>query len=182
MPTEKGRVYVIDDDEALRNSLAFLLRTARIDVESYASAGAFLEALPTTHASCVITDVRMPGMSGLDLLRRLRELKIEVPVMMITGPWRRTACGRSDEDWRERFPGKAFRRRTAAGECSGAGAARRRDEAQRRARPDRKQAGRSLPTASVMSWAGWWRAVPTSRSPSISASVRVPWKFIAPTL
>jgi two-component system, LuxR family, response regulator FixJ len=85
MPPEKGRVYVIDDDEALRESLAFLLRTARIDVESYASAGAFLEALPTTHASCVITDVRMPGMSGLDLLRRLRELKIEVPVIVITG-------------------------------------------------------------------------------------------------
>jgi two-component system, LuxR family, response regulator FixJ len=85
MPTEKGRVYVIDDDEALRDSLAFLLRTARIDVESYASAGAFLEALPTTHLSCVITDVRMPGMSGIDLLRRLRELKIEVPVIVITG-------------------------------------------------------------------------------------------------
>jgi len=85
MPSEKGTVHVIDDDEALRESLAFLLRTARIEVESYASAVAFLEALPNTRLSCVITDVRMPGMSGIDLLRRLQELRIEVPVIVITG-------------------------------------------------------------------------------------------------
>ncbi len=85
MPSEKQMVHVIDDDDALRELLAFLLRTAKIDVESYASAVAFLEALPGTRLNCVITDVRMPGMSGIDLLRRLRELKIEVPVIVITG-------------------------------------------------------------------------------------------------
>ena len=85
MRSEKGMVHVIDDDEALRESLAFLLRTAQIEVESYASAVAFLEALPNTRLSCVITDVRMPGMSGIDLLRRLQELRIEVPVIVITG-------------------------------------------------------------------------------------------------
>jgi two-component system, LuxR family, response regulator FixJ len=85
MPADKGAVHVIDDDDALRESLAFLLRTARIEVESYPSAGTFLEALPSSQVRCVITDVRMPGMSGLDLLRRLRELKIEVPVIVITG-------------------------------------------------------------------------------------------------
>lgn len=85
MPAEKGRVYVIDDDEALRESLAFLLRTAEIDVVSYASAAAFLDELPDTKSSCVITDVRMPGLSGIDLLRRLKELKIDVPVIVITG-------------------------------------------------------------------------------------------------
>ena len=78
-------VHVIDDDEALRDSLTFLLRTARIDVQSYPSAAAFLEALPEANLSCVITDVRMPGMSGIDLLRRLRERKISVPVIVITG-------------------------------------------------------------------------------------------------
>jgi two-component system response regulator FixJ len=78
-------VHVIDDDEALRDSLTFLLRTARLDVQSYPSAAAFLEALPETNLSCVITDVRMPGMSGIDLLRRLRERKISVPVIVITG-------------------------------------------------------------------------------------------------
>lgn len=85
MPFEKGVVHVIDDDEALRESLAFLLRAAQIEVRTYASAVAFLEALPDARASCVITDVRMPGMSGIDLLRRLQELKIGMPVIVITG-------------------------------------------------------------------------------------------------
>jgi len=85
MPSEIGVVHIIDDDEALRESLAFLLRTAQVEVESYASAGGFLETLPNARLSCIITDVRMPGMSGIDLLRRLRELKIEVPVIVITG-------------------------------------------------------------------------------------------------
>jgi two-component system response regulator FixJ len=81
----ESTVHVIDDDEALRDSLTFLLRTARLDVQSYPSAAAFLEALPQANLSCVITDVRMPGMSGIDLLRRLRERKISVPVIIITG-------------------------------------------------------------------------------------------------
>ncbi|MGO9401061.1 MAG: response regulator FixJ [Xanthobacteraceae bacterium] len=85
MPSEKAAVHIIDDDEALRESLAFLLRTARIDVASHPSASVFLEAIPSAKLSCVITDVRMPGMSGIDLLRRLRELKIDVPVIVITG-------------------------------------------------------------------------------------------------
>jgi two-component system, LuxR family, response regulator FixJ len=85
MPSELGLVNVIDDDDALRESLVFLLRTARIEVESYASAVAFLDALPNARLGCVITDVRMPGMSGIDLLRRLNELKVSVPVIVITG-------------------------------------------------------------------------------------------------
>jgi len=85
MPSETGTVHVIDDDDALRESLAFLLSTARIAVATYPSAAAFLEAIPTAELSCVITDVRMPGMSGIDLLKRLREMKIDVPVIVITG-------------------------------------------------------------------------------------------------
>jgi two-component system, LuxR family, response regulator FixJ len=85
MPSEKGTVHIIDDDDALRESLAFLLRTARIEVATHSSAAAFLEKIPNAKLNCVITDVRMPGMSGLDLLRRLREMKIDVPVIVITG-------------------------------------------------------------------------------------------------
>ena len=85
MASDKGVVHIIDDDDALRESLAFLLRTAGIEVQTYASAKAFLEALPDLSLSCVITDVRMPDMSGIDLLRRLKELKIAVPVIVITG-------------------------------------------------------------------------------------------------
>ncbi len=85
MPPETGMVHVIDDDDAARELLAFLLRTARIEVQTYPSAAAFLGALPTTESGCVVTDVRMPGMSGIDLLRQLKELNIPVPVIVITG-------------------------------------------------------------------------------------------------
>ena len=69
----------------MRESLIFLLRAAQIEARAFASAPSFLESLTDARPSCVITDVRMPDMSGLDLLRRLREMKIEVPVIVITG-------------------------------------------------------------------------------------------------
>ncbi len=84
MPSD-NEVHVIDDDEAMRHSLAFLLRTAKIPVKTYDSAATFLESLQELSTGCVITDVRMPGMSGIDLLRRVRELKIALPVIVITG-------------------------------------------------------------------------------------------------
>ncbi len=85
MPSENAIVHVIDDDEASRQSLAFLLQTAQMEVQTYASAAVFLDLLPDISSSCIITDVRMPGMSGIDLLRRLKELNIGVPVIVITG-------------------------------------------------------------------------------------------------
>jgi two-component system response regulator FixJ len=85
MPSDKGTVHIIDDDDALRESLAFLLRTARIEVATYSSSAAFLEEIPDAKLNCVITDVRMPGMSGIDLLKRLREMKLDVPLIVITG-------------------------------------------------------------------------------------------------
>ena len=78
-------VHIIDDDEAVRHSLAFLLNTARLDVRIYESATAFLSALPSVDAGCIITDVRMPEVSGVDLLRRLKELNVGMPVIVITG-------------------------------------------------------------------------------------------------
>jgi two-component system, LuxR family, response regulator FixJ len=83
--TAQRMVHVIDDDEALRESLAFLLRAAQLEVKSYASARAFLDELPDESLGCVITDVRMPDISGIDLLRRLKDLKIGVPVIVVTG-------------------------------------------------------------------------------------------------
>jgi two-component system response regulator FixJ len=85
MPSESDVVHVIDDDEASRQSLAFLLESAQIGVRTYASATMFLDLVTGMSASCIVTDVRMPGMSGIDLLRRLKELGIEVPVIVITG-------------------------------------------------------------------------------------------------
>lgn len=78
-------VHVIDDDEAMRKSLAFLLRTAKVETLTYESAAAFLESLPKIKSGCVVTDVRMPGMSGIDLLKHLRQLNIAIPVIVITG-------------------------------------------------------------------------------------------------
>ena len=85
MASDKGVVHIIDDDDALRESLAFLLGTAGIEGKTYASAKAFLDTLPDLSLSCVITDVRMPDMSGIDLLRRFKELKIAAPVIVVTG-------------------------------------------------------------------------------------------------
>jgi two-component system, LuxR family, response regulator FixJ len=78
-------ICVIDDDEAVRQSLEFLLRTAGIKVRAFESATVFLEALADEKVSCIITDVRMPGMTGIDLLRRLNEMKADIPVIVITG-------------------------------------------------------------------------------------------------
>jgi two-component system response regulator FixJ len=80
-----GIVHVIDDDDAMRESLAFLFRSAKVEVATYESADAFLARLQDIKGGCVVTDVRMPGMSGLDLLKRLRELKNPMPVIVITG-------------------------------------------------------------------------------------------------
>jgi two-component system, LuxR family, response regulator FixJ len=78
-------VHVIDDDEAVRQSLEFLLRAAGVTARTYESASAFLNALPTIEAGCIITDVRMPGISGIELLKRLGEMHVKLPVIVITG-------------------------------------------------------------------------------------------------
>jgi two-component system response regulator FixJ len=78
-------VHVIDDDEALRESLAFLLGTAHLTVRTYESATLFLNGLKQAEPGCIITDVRMPGISGVELLRRLKSLKAGFPVIVITG-------------------------------------------------------------------------------------------------
>ncbi|PXA85854.1 DNA-binding response regulator [Caulobacter sp. D4A] len=78
-------VHVVDDDADARDSLAFLLETADFRVRTYPDAQAFLAALPTAEAGCVITDVRMPGMSGQELVKRLRTEASALPVVMITG-------------------------------------------------------------------------------------------------
>lgn len=78
-------IYAIDDDEAVRHSLEFLLKSAGIKVRGFESAKAFLEILPEVDSGCVITDVRMPGMTGIDLLKHLNANKADLPVIVITG-------------------------------------------------------------------------------------------------
>ena len=78
-------VHVIDDDADVRQSLAFLLSTAGLAVRVHESAVAFLEVLPEVKEGCVVTDIRMPHMDGLELQRRLRELRSGLPVIVMTG-------------------------------------------------------------------------------------------------
>ncbi|MDP1600659.1 response regulator FixJ [Phenylobacterium sp.] len=78
-------VHVIDDDPAVRDSLSFLLETAKLETRVYDSAIAFLEALPDVTSGCVVTDVRMPEMTGIELVRRLKAQGFTLPIIMITG-------------------------------------------------------------------------------------------------
>jgi two-component system, LuxR family, response regulator FixJ len=78
-------VHVVDDDDAARESLRFLLETAQLPVRAYQSARAFLDALPATDDGCVITDVKMPEIDGLELVRQVRRRNPELPVIVITG-------------------------------------------------------------------------------------------------
>jgi len=78
-------VYVIDDDDAVRHSLEFLLKTAGIEARGFESAKTFLEMLPRIKTGCIITDVRMPEITGIDLLRRVKESGLDIPVIVITG-------------------------------------------------------------------------------------------------
>jgi len=78
-------VYLVDDDEAIRDSLGLLLRSVGLECEVYASALEFLDAYDPSRHSCLVADIRMPGLSGLELQQRLNEQRSEVPVIFITG-------------------------------------------------------------------------------------------------
>jgi len=78
-------VFVIDDDESIREALKSLIRSVGLSVETFASAQDFLESSRPDVPSCLILDVRMPGLSGLDLQRDLAETSIHIPIIFITG-------------------------------------------------------------------------------------------------
>jgi two-component system, LuxR family, response regulator FixJ len=78
-------VHVIDDDAALRDSVRLFLTNEGLSVKTYASATEFLSALDGAAVGCVVTDVRMPGMSGMDLLAHLASRSLALPVVVVTG-------------------------------------------------------------------------------------------------
>ena len=78
-------VFIVDDDEAVRDSLQTLLEAAGHRVRSFASGSEFLAAMPPSEEGCLIIDVRMPGIGGLDVQERLRVEGIALPVIVITG-------------------------------------------------------------------------------------------------
>jgi len=78
-------VHVIDDDDVFRNRLCAFLRGAGLDVVGYASATQFLDQVNSAEAGCLITDVRMPEMTGLELLNRLGDQRLRLPAIVLTG-------------------------------------------------------------------------------------------------
>ena len=85
MPTPAEMVYVIDDDESIRTSLTWLLEAVEISVQGYASADAFLRSREEEGAGVLILDVRMPGMSGMQLLERLVRQGSPLQIIILTG-------------------------------------------------------------------------------------------------
>ena len=78
-------VYIVDDDNAVRHSLEWLLAGDDFDIRTFSSAGEFLDAFDPLHPGCVVADVRMPGMTGIELQRELTARSIDLPVIIITG-------------------------------------------------------------------------------------------------
>ncbi len=79
-------VFVVDDDPAMRDALLLMLRAEGFRARAFSSASDFLEALPPDKSACVVTDMRMPGLNGTDLVRKVRELRGDNwPVIVITG-------------------------------------------------------------------------------------------------
>ena len=83
--TQDRRVYVVDDDDAVRHSLSIFLESEHYVAESFDSASKFLAAAPALRAGCLIVDVRMPGMDGLELRERLTAAGLNFPMIVITG-------------------------------------------------------------------------------------------------
>jgi FixJ family two-component response regulator len=85
MAEAKAIVFVVDDDASVREGLGSLIRSAGLRVETFASAQEFLARPRADVPSCLVLDVRLPGLSGLDLQKRLAEVNIEIPIVFITG-------------------------------------------------------------------------------------------------
>jgi two-component system response regulator FixJ len=84
MPSD-AVVHVVDDDLAVRQSVSFLLASDGLPVRLHESASAFLEAVKEAPTGCIVTDVRMPGIDGIELLRRLKNRGFALPVIVMTG-------------------------------------------------------------------------------------------------
>ena len=85
MPEDNPCVYVVDDDRSIRDSLSNLIRSMGLNVQTFASAQEFLTSRRPEAPSCLVLDVQLPGLSGLDLQRELARDEVQIPIIFITG-------------------------------------------------------------------------------------------------
>ena len=85
MKEKPATVFVVDDDDAVRTSLRLLLKSVGLPVETFGAAQEFVDAFDAERAGCLVLDIRMPGMSGLELQQRLNEMHAIIPIVFITG-------------------------------------------------------------------------------------------------
>lgn len=81
----KGIVFIVDDDEAIRDALAWLFQSRGVMAETFVSASDFLSSWTPGHRGCLVLDIRMDGMTGLELFDRLQEMESRLPVIFLTG-------------------------------------------------------------------------------------------------
>ena len=82
---DKAIVFIVDDDASVRDSLRWLIESVQLQVQCFATAQEFLQGYQSQQTGCVVLDVRMPGLSGLDLQEELRQQGFVLPVIIITG-------------------------------------------------------------------------------------------------
>lgn len=85
MSADIGKVYIVEDDDAVRESLQLMLESVGYQTRAFANANAFLEAYDSDLAGCLVLDIRMPGMNGMELQRKLNERNSILPILFVTG-------------------------------------------------------------------------------------------------
>lgn len=110
--SKTGLVVIVDDDELVRQALESLVKAAGFVTETFASAEDFLHSLPMDSNKCLILDVRLPGMSGIELQRRLRAENNGIPIIFVTAHGDASTRDRAKKDGAMRFLNKPLRGQT----------------------------------------------------------------------
>ncbi len=105
-------IVIVDDDELVRQALESVVKAAGFTTETFGSAEDFLDSIPLNSATCLILDVRLPGMSGIELQRRLRSKNNGIPIIFVTAHGDASARDRAMEDGAANFLNKPVRRQT----------------------------------------------------------------------
>jgi two-component system response regulator FixJ len=134
-------IFVVDDDERVRRATARLLNAEGLNVEAFPSAEGFLEAYTPERMGCLVLDVRMPGLSGLDLQRHLLDKGIQIPIVFITGHGNVPMSVRAMKDGAVDFIEKPYEDRTLLDAIK---AALMKDAKQRRCRAEEAEVGRRV--------------------------------------